>query len=94
MPDKDLKERVEAVDHLTSLFKVERYIYLSIIFVCLMILLVSVGLALFGGKEKISNQAFITSMFGSGGILTAMTGRLLHMWNRAMDLIDVKKQAS
>ena len=90
MSNNDLKDRVKAVESLTSLFRIERFVYLSIILICLLILLMSVALALFGGKEKISNQAFITSMFGSGGIMTAMTGRLLHMWNRAIDLMQAK----
>ena len=90
MPKDDLKERVKAVENLTTLFRVERFVYVGIIIVCLIILLLSVGLALLGGKEKISNQAFITSMFGSGGVITTLTGRLLHMWNKAMELMISK----
>ena len=33
-------------------------------------------------------SAEITSIFGSGGAITIMTGRLLHMWNRAINLLD------
>ncbi len=88
MPDDSLKYKVEAVRTLTDMFRFERFVYMGIILLCLVILLTTVAMALFGGQESISNAAFITTMFGSGGIITSMTGRLLHMWNRAIDLMQ------
>ena len=88
MPNESLKNRVEAIQSLTAMFRFERFIYMGIILLCLLILIITVAMALFGGEESISNSAFITTMFGSGGIITSMTGRLLHMWNRAIDLMQ------
>ena len=85
MADNDFSARVQAVKEITSLFRFERYVYLSIIGVCALILIATILIAV---KRGVIGPVEITSMFGSGGGLTVMTGRLLHMWNRAISLLE------
>jgi hypothetical protein len=88
MPDHSLDQKMQAIQNVTNMFWIERFVYLGIILLCLVILITTVAMALFGGEESISNTAFITSMFGSGGMITTMTGRILHMYNRSFDLLQ------
>ncbi|MDT0636020.1 hypothetical protein [Spectribacter hydrogenoxidans] len=85
MPQQPLTDRVQAVREVTSLFRVERFVYLAIIVVCLLVLIVLVVMAAQRGEMR---TAEIVPMFGSGGVISVMTGRLLHMWNRAVDLLE------
>lgn len=85
MVNDDFSERVQAVKEITSLFRLERYVYIGIIIICLFILLLSTAIALINREI---GPPELTSMFGSGGAITFMTGRLLHMWNRAIKLLD------
>lgn len=85
MADSDFGARVQAIKEITSLFRFERYVYLGIIGVCLLILVLTIFLAVKRGEI---GAVELTSMFGSGGGITVMTGRLLHMWNRAIGLLE------
>jgi len=87
MAKNEFNERVKAVKDITSLFRLERFVYLSIIVSCLLILLISITVALIKGQIGAPE---ITTMFGSGGVITVMTGRLLHMWDKAIKLLDKK----
>ena len=85
MADAEFSARVQAIKEITSLFRFERYVYLGIIAVCLLILVVAIVMA---GKRGEIGPVELTSMFGSGGVMTVMTGRLLHMWNRSIALLE------
>ena len=85
MAEAELSARVQAVKEITSLFRFERYVYLGIIAVCLVILVVSIGFAV---KQGGFTALELSTMFGSGGGITVMTGRLLHMWDRSMALLE------
>ena len=85
MADSEFTARVQAIKEITSLFRFERYVYLGIIGVCLLILVVAIMIA---AKRGEIGPVELTSMFGSGGGITIMTGRLLHMWNRAIGLLE------
>jgi hypothetical protein len=84
MTGNDLSDKVAAAKQVTEIFKVERIVYVSIIAVCLVILLTSVVMALVRGKM---GYVELTPMFGSGGGVAYLSGRLLHMWNRTMNLL-------
>ncbi len=84
MASNDLSDRVAAVKEVTALFKVERVVYICIIVVCLLILLGSVAVGLIRGEM---GYAEVTSIFGSGGTVALLCGRLIHMWNRTMSLL-------
>lgn len=87
----DVDARIRAVRELTVLFRAERFVYIGIIVVCTTILLASIGFALF---RNALGPVEISTMFGSGGAISVMTGRLIHMWNRAMSLLDTEKPRS
>lgn len=87
--DDQTNARVKAIMSITSMFGIERYIYIGIIVVSFVVLLISVSKALFGGDGGL-DVALLTAVFGSGGMITVMTGRLIHMWDRAMNLIETK----
>lgn len=83
-----LSEKIEAVERLTALFSFERYVYVCIISVCLAVFLLSVMSALY--RHDVG-PAEITCMFSSSGGVAFMIGRILHMWNRSMALLDGKQ---
>ncbi len=75
---RDLKARMDAVERLTKLFKVERMVHLGVTTVSLAMLLVSAGVLLLKGQAGIAE---LTGLFGSAGLITYSAGRLLVMWN-------------
>ena len=86
MPPKpeELKARMDAVERLTNLFKAERMAYLIMTGLSVLILLTSAGILL---MQKTAGYGAITGLFGSSGIVTYTTGRLLFMWNQALRLL-------
>jgi hypothetical protein len=81
---RDLKARMDAVERLTSLFKVERMVHLGVTSISLAMLLASAGVLLFKGK---AGPAELTGLFGSSGLIAYSAGRLLVMWNQALRLL-------
>ena len=81
--EEGLDERVEAVRKLLQEFKVERYIYISVIVICLLVLVYSVTVTI--GSDF--NTATVISIFGPSGVIVTMAGRLLTMWDRATQLV-------
>ncbi len=77
----DLQERLQVVERLTELFKFERYVYLGVTLTSLIVLLAS-GISLIIKDD--SSAAVLTLLFGSSGLITYSTGRLLRMWNEAL----------
>jgi len=80
----DIDKRVRAVERLTRLFRAERFVYLSVTFLSLALLLTAAALMI---REKQAGSVELTLMFGSSGLVTYTAGRLLSMWNQAMKLI-------
>ena len=80
MPD-DLKQRMAVVKELTELFKFERMVYLGVTLLSLAML---VGSALSLMLQGQAGTAEFTILFGSSGLITYSTGRLLFMWNEAL----------
>ncbi len=79
--DSDLQERLQVVVRLTELFKFERYVYLGVTLTSLVVLLIS-GISMIFKDD--SSAAVLTLLFGSSGLITYSTGRLLRMWNEAL----------
>jgi hypothetical protein len=84
MPDLDLKERMDAVERLTNLFRLERLVHLAVTSVSLAMLLGSAGLLIY--REKAGTPELV-GLFGSSGLITYSAGRLLFMWNQALRLL-------
>ena len=80
----ELESRLQAVEKLTQLFRVERFVYLGVTGVALVMLLLSTGILIY--KQQ-ADVAALTMLFGSSGLITYSTGRLLQMWNQALRLV-------
>ena len=76
--------RMDAVERLTALFKVERIFHLIVTSISLMVLLLSAGILLWKGK---AGAAELAGLFGSSGLFSYSAGRLLLMWNQALKLL-------
>jgi hypothetical protein len=84
MADTSMKARMDAVERLTSLFRLERMVHLAVTVVSLAMLLASAGRLLYNGKASVPELA---GLFGSSGLITYSTGRLLLMWNQALRVL-------
>jgi hypothetical protein len=78
-----LKERLDAATQITNLFKFERYVYVS----CCV---VAVALLFFVAWRVVQRETpdypGLGALFGSGGLITYSTGRLILMWNKIVEL--------
>jgi hypothetical protein len=83
----DLQARVDAVERLIKLFRPERTVYLIITTMSLATLLASAVVLLVNKK---ADTVELTGLFGSSGLITYSTGRLLTMWNQALLLLAGK----
>jgi hypothetical protein len=85
LPDaSELSARVEALERVTRLFRMERLVYLGVTCISLIMLLMSAGRLILNGK---AGPAELTGLFGSSGLITYTAGRLLEMWNKALQLL-------
>lgn len=82
-----LKEKLEAVERLTQLFRMERMVHLLVTSVSLVMLLGSTGVLIY---TREAGAAELTLMFSSSGLITYSASRLLHMWNQALALITAR----
>lgn len=83
---KDVNAALRALEKLLDLFRFERMVYLGVTVFALIILLASAGWLLLSGKD--GSIALALGMFGSSGLITFTTSRLLTMWNQAFGLIQ------
>ena len=84
MKSSNLQDRVEAIERITKLFKIERIIYIIVLCFSLILLFISTALSLFQKGDK---TIILSFMFGSGGLVTVTMGGILHMWNRSLKII-------
>lgn len=83
---KDVNAVLRALGKLLEMFRFERMVYMGVTVLALFILLGSASWLLFSGKE--GSVALALGMFGSSGLITLTTSRLLTMWNQAFGLIQ------
>jgi len=72
----------EAIDFLLQSFKVERYIYLAV--TMLSIILLGVLVVVLYKKQDFAN---ILAMLGPTGLITFSCSRFLRMWSDCIDLV-------
>jgi len=85
----ETQEQLGAVKELLSLFRFERYTYLAVNVIALVMLLGSaIFLLLRPGQSDMSLYAVVVALFGSSGLITLSIGRLLHMWDQAFALLQ------
>jgi len=77
------------IKEIIALFRLERYIYLGGIVICLIIFITSVIMIIFSADEKpnYNNISILVTSFGGLGVFA---GRILKMFDRAMDSVDNK----
>ena len=80
----DLAAKMDVVERLTRLFRLERLVHLGVTSVSLVMLLTSAGVLMFRGT---AGPAELTGLFGSSGLITYSAGRLLFMWTQALRLL-------
>jgi hypothetical protein len=80
----DINERLEAVERLTALFRLERIVHLIVTTLSLALLFTSTAIQIAKGQ---AGRVELTLMFGASGLITYSTGRLLVMWNQALEVI-------
>jgi uncharacterized Tic20 family protein len=80
----DMAVRLDAVERLMKLFRLERVVYLAATSISVAMLLVSAGFVI--ATRKATNVELV-GFFGSSGLITFSAGRLLLMWNQALSLL-------
>jgi hypothetical protein len=80
----ELRQRLDAAKEITMLFKMERYVYMAC---CGMAVLLLFYCAFRLLQTKGFDPVVIGSLFGSGGLITFSTGRLIFMWNKILEII-------
>ena len=79
-----LRDRVEAVERLAHLFKIERFVYLGVAAISFLLLFaVAVRIFIQGGAQ-IAEWGLL---FGSSGLITITGNRVLQMWSQALRMV-------
>ena len=81
---RDLKARMDSVERLTKLFKLERMVHLGVTSISLLMLLVCAGIVIFKGS---AGPVELTGLFGSSGLVSYAASRLILMWNQALRML-------
>jgi len=85
----DLHQRLDAVKELLGLFRFERFTYLGVNILALVMLIGSGAVLLFRPQDNdMSLYAVATALFGSSGLITLSISRLLHMWDQAFQMLQ------
>lgn len=87
----DIAVRLDAVERLMKLFKLERLVYLAATSVSVAMLLISAGFVI--ATRKATNVELV-GFFGSSGLITFSAGRLLLMWNQALSLLGAGQKGA
>jgi len=79
-----LRNRLEAVERLAALFRVERFVYLAITTISFL-LLFGVAVRMFlQGTAQIAEWGLL---FGSSGLITITANRVLQVWSQALRMV-------
>ena len=84
LEESNLSDRVNAIKSLLDAFKLERTVYLGVTVVSLIILLASAISVLLREQARTPE---ILGLFGSTGTITYSAGRVLRMWNDALQVL-------
>lgn len=79
-----LRNRLEAVERLAALFRIERFVYLVITAVSFL-LLFGVAVRMFiQGTAQIAEWGLL---FGSSGLITITANRVLQVWSQSLRMV-------
>jgi hypothetical protein len=87
----ELDDRVNAVGKLIALFRLERMVHLIVTTLSLALLFTSTAIQIAKGQ---AGRVELMLMFGASGLITYSTGRLLVMWNQALEVVTGKPSKS
>jgi hypothetical protein len=89
MPKKDheLDKKLQIVSQLIKLFWPERFLFLGVNIFSVFVIILAAAVVFLKG-----NMSWVTflGLFGPAGVITFNTGRILTMWNKALDFIAGK----
>lgn len=83
-PDYQFDARLAALERLLKNFRPERMAHLILSCAALLTLLTAAGMMIIRGTAGIAELSVV---FGSSGLITYTSGRLLHMWNQAFRML-------
>jgi hypothetical protein len=79
-----LRDRVEAVERLAQLFKLERFVYLGVTAISFLLLFTLAVRIFLQGSAQLAEWALL---FGSSGLITITGSRVLQMWSQALRMV-------
>jgi hypothetical protein len=79
-----LRHRLEAVERLAALFRIERFVYLAITAVSFVLLFGVAARMFIEGTTGIVEWGLL---FGSSGLITITANRVLQVWSQALRMI-------
>lgn len=82
--EETLERRLATFERLLSRFRWERLTYIAISTGSFFMLLFAAGSLIVKGRAGLVE---LGSIFGSGGVITYSTGRLLRMWDQALKVV-------
>jgi hypothetical protein len=85
IPSNDLNNKIDAIERLLKLFKLERFIYAFICLLSVSLLMIS---AVYLFIEKDNTEEAI-ALFASTGPISVGIARLLVMWQDAIKILNV-----
>jgi predicted membrane channel-forming protein YqfA (hemolysin III family) len=88
--DSALDDRLRAVVKLTELFKLERIVHLIVTCMSLVVLIFTAIILVI---KSHADATVLTLLFGSSGLITYSTSRLLRMWDQALEVLGAKSLA-
>ena len=84
----EFRQRLEAVERLTALYRPERTVHLVVTTISLIILLSAGGAILYQDPGSITGMGI---MFGAGGIVSYTAAQLLKMWDRCITVVAMNQ---
>lgn len=84
----ELDDKLNALERLTTLFRLERIVHLVVTTLSLALLFTSTIIQIYKGQ---AGRVELMLMFGASGLITYSTGRLLVMWNQALEVITGRR---
>jgi len=85
MPRNDVDSTVVAIERLVNIFRLERYVYLSVTLFSVLLLLICILTTLLKGEA--GTGELVGMMSSSGGIMYT-AGRLLAMFDKALRVLS------
>lgn len=84
MPDKELTSRMDAVERLVELFRLERMVHITVVTVGVLLLLVASGYLIW---KNSADAEILIVLFGSSGLIWNSASHLLRMWNQSLEVL-------